>query len=97
MQEAAAAASWLAANGAPRDVERVFMTGIVVTYARPFTQQDIGPIDRTKYAPSDRDARLLHFSLIDLRNRLHAHTGETNYRWIQGRGAASRLSREPTA
>jgi hypothetical protein len=83
MEETAAAAGWLASHVVVRDVGRVFETGIVVTYARPFSDQGIGPLDRNKYAPASNDARRLHFNLIDLRNRLYAHTDETNYRWIQ--------------
>lgn len=82
MDEAAVAAAWMSSHAAPADVQRVLLTGIVMTYARPFTDSGVGMIDRGKYAPPDRDRSRLRDRLIDLRDRLYAHTDVTTLRWI---------------
>jgi hypothetical protein len=47
-------------------------TGLIVTYARPFTKGKGHPFPlRRGYVPSD--AQALHDTLLDLRNRVHAH------------------------
>jgi hypothetical protein len=64
MEEAAATADWLAARGIPKDLERPLLTGLIVTYARPFGEQGIGAIatgaaagSRMGSAPAQRTRR----------------------------------------
>lgn len=82
MEEAAATADWLAAQAIPKDLERPLLTGLIVTYARPFGEQGVGAIDRRKYAPKDANARRLHEQLIYERDRRFAHTDKTPGRFI---------------
>jgi hypothetical protein len=83
MRDVAAAAAWLSsASDVPRNVARVVEAGIAVVYARPFTDQGIGTLSRKKYAPLDTQLRGLHDRLIDLRNRLHAHTEASPLRFV---------------
>jgi hypothetical protein len=84
MRDAAGAAEWFAprARTLPPEVARVVEAGIVVVYARPFTNNDIGILDRVKYAPRDSRRRELHELLIELRMKLHAHTDTTSLRHV---------------
>jgi hypothetical protein len=82
MDEAAAAAEWMRTAGFPGFIERVLLTGLIVTYGRPFTSQGVGTIDHRKFAPSDPDARRLHERLLYERRRRFAHTDETPGRFI---------------
>lgn len=82
MRDVTHASEWFAARTIPMLVDRVVEAGIVVVYARPFTEQGVGRLDPTKYAPTDPDLKRLHFRLIDLRMRLHAHTDVSNFRFI---------------
>jgi len=79
------------------EAERALETGIVVSYARPFTRQGTGQLDEKAFAPDDpRDAKL-HRSMIWLRNKLFAHTDVTGLRdtidvFDTGRFSESRVS-----
>jgi len=71
MEQAAAAATSLQRvhwSGLRRALE----TAVAVCYARPFTEGT--DLDRKKWAPRERSANELHWSLIELRNTLYAHT-----------------------
>jgi hypothetical protein len=90
MDHAAGGAGFLAAiregqtgriNG---DADEALMTGVVVSYARPFTRrQGIGALDEGAWAPDDDAQRRLHRALILLRNRRYAHTDKTDLRGIE--------------
>lgn len=77
MQECSAAASYLhSATGIPGDVRRALETAIPVAYARPWGKSNtIGGLP-DHWLPADGAARRLHEQLIDLRNKVYAHTDE---------------------
>jgi hypothetical protein len=62
------------------DAELALETGVIVSYARPFTRQGIGQLDRAAWAPDDEAKARLHASLIRLRNIRYAHTDKTDLR-----------------
>src|SRR5689334_20487336 len=78
-------------------IRRVVEAGVVVVYARPFTDGKVGRLG-PKYAPEEQYFKALHKRLLDLRNRLQAHTDVTTVRFIaeeidlQGVADASDLS-----
>jgi hypothetical protein len=82
MRDVVYAAEWYAARTTPMPFDRVVEAGIVVVYARPFTEQGVGRLDPATYAPTDPGLRRLHFRLIDLRMQLHAHTDVSSFRFI---------------
>jgi hypothetical protein len=82
MEEVAAAATWLMKRAVPANNERVLLTGLIVSYGRPFTDQGVGAIDGRKFAPRDPDLRQLHERLLYERDRRFAHTDETPGRFI---------------
>jgi hypothetical protein len=89
MRDVVVAAEWFAAAEAVPPVGGgVIETGIVVTYARPFTDNGIGRLDPTKYRPKDRELAALHRRLIALRDTLLAHTDSTALRRIAEGGVA---------
>jgi hypothetical protein len=57
-------------------------TGLVVSYARPFTQSRGGYQLQPADEPDDEDARELHEWLLAQRNRVYAHTDETEARRV---------------
>ena len=59
--------------------DRVFWTGIVVTYARPFTKNKVGKVPEgiTSLSP---ELKRLHRILMRRRNDFFAHTDETPFR-----------------
>jgi hypothetical protein len=48
--------------------------GVDVVYARPFTGSKIGELDRSEWAPEHPGFHHLHFELLNLRDKLYAHT-----------------------
>jgi hypothetical protein len=57
------------------DAEDALMTGVVVSYARPFARrQSIGTLDRDEWAPDNERQAELHRALILLRDKRYAHT-----------------------
>jgi hypothetical protein len=48
--------------------------GIDVVYARPFTGSKIGELDRSEWAPEVLSLQHLHYELLNLRDKLYAHT-----------------------
>ncbi len=70
------------------DAARALQTGVVVCYARAFTQSRGYPmLDKKKYAPTDPVQRAVHFDLLRLRKILFAHTDDTEMRRIVDAGA----------
>jgi hypothetical protein len=64
-------------------VVRVMWTGIVVTYARPFSKnKGVGAVEGRLIRLDDHMQRSLHGQLCELRNQLFAHTDETELRGI---------------
>jgi hypothetical protein len=64
-----------------RVFERVIETGMVVTYARPFLENQPG-LGR-RWWPQDEDGRALHEELVDLRGEYHAHAEHTLHRTLE--------------
>lgn len=62
------------------DAERALETGVIVSYARPFTRQKIGQLDSELWTPADEDQARIHRALIRLRNIRYAHTDRTELR-----------------
>ena len=65
------------------DAERVLVTGMVVTYARSFTQargSNIGAITGTFAPPESPALQPFHQELLDRRNDLFAHNDKTQWR-----------------
>jgi hypothetical protein len=78
------------------DAERALETGVIVSYARPFTRHGVGQLDRDLWAPSDERQARLHMALIRLRNIRYAHTDKTELRstedvFGEGRFSEARL------
>ena len=66
------------------DAEEAMATGVVVSYARPFTRrQGIGTLDENAWAPGDEREVDLHRALILLRNRRYAHTDRSDLRGVE--------------
>lgn len=61
--------------------ERVIETGMVVTYARPFLQNQPGLGGR--WRPEDEAGRALHEELVALRGEYHAHAEHTRHRGLE--------------
>jgi hypothetical protein len=83
MKQAAIAADHLAQLGSQMngDVERVLWTGLVVTYARPFSASNrVGAVTGQIVKLDDHMQRSLHSRLRELRDVLFAHTDLTNLR-----------------
>jgi hypothetical protein len=56
-------------------MRRVLETGMGVSYGRPFSHNEgVRRLDKNDWAPEDTALRALHYELIDLRNRVWAHT-----------------------
>ena len=76
--------------------QRVFETGLVVTYARPYARGNgngVGP----EWAPEDPDDARLHRRLIeDLRNPYHAHADRTTSRTLIDTAAMLGFDEPPT-
>jgi hypothetical protein len=62
------------------DAERALETGVIVSYARPFTRHGIGQLDSGIWAPGDEQQAKLHKALLRLRNIRYAHTDRTDLR-----------------
>jgi hypothetical protein len=92
MRDAAATAEWfVAARGLQASVDRVIATGIVVVYSRPFLDNEVGMVDRVKYAPKNRDLRRLHDLLIETSHessRAHRREGTCGIRPVVLAGAS---------
>src|SRR5437870_4819025 len=84
MRLAAAAARQLARGELNADVAEALETGLVVCYARPFKKSGVGLLDQKKWAPQAEQRRRLHDLLIELRDKLHAHTDISALRQIVG-------------
>ncbi|HEU5371532.1 MAG TPA: hypothetical protein VFU51_04000 [Gaiellaceae bacterium] len=85
MKQAAAAAAHFVEYGADMngDAERALITGIIVTYARPFTASrgsSLGAIQGRLAEPESPALRHLHAELLQRRNDLFAHNDETEFR-----------------
>jgi hypothetical protein len=83
MKQAAVAAEHLAALGPEMNglAERVMWTGLVVTYARPFSaSNEVGPVTGQIVKLSDHLQRSLHEMLCHLRGEVFAHNTLTNLR-----------------
>src|SRR5712691_9293603 len=79
MRQVEGAASHLDARGSQMNdgAHRVMWTGLVVTYARPFSPRNrLGVISGRLARPSD-DLRPLHRNLLDRRDDLFAHNDVT--------------------
>jgi hypothetical protein len=83
MYDVSAAAEFLADTQSRLEppVRRVVEAGVVVVYARPFTDGKVGRLG-ANYAPKDTYFKALHKRLLELRNRLQAHTDVTTVRYI---------------
>lgn len=64
------------------DVERVLETGLVVTYARPFTAGGVGTLGGKHARPEAEEHRLLHMEMLARRNDLYAHSDITERREV---------------
>jgi len=85
MRQVSIAAKYLSAYATKLNsqVVRVIWTGIVVTYARPFTKKNkLGAVQGRVIHFEDHMQRSLHGRLCELRNQLFAHTDETELRGI---------------
>jgi hypothetical protein len=82
MRHASAGAKYLAAMKINSDALRAFETGVVVSYARPFTRHGVGQLNRDEWAPEDQAHRAVHCELIWLRNKVFAHTDKTDLREV---------------
>lgn len=60
--------------------DRALETGVIVSYARPFTRHGIGRLDPALWEPDDEASANLHRELIRLRNVRYAHTDKTDLR-----------------
>jgi hypothetical protein len=84
MLESRAAADFLQKRGdLPGDVRRALETGATIAYARPWGRTNtIGALG-SHWRPQTDDQSALHEELINLRNRLYAHTDDDfNARWV---------------
>jgi hypothetical protein len=92
MVECRAAANFLQErNDLSGDARRALETAIPVAYARPWTKSrkksSIGPLGG-HWRPSVSEQLALHNYLINVRNKLYAHTDEDfNARWVHGMDA----------
>lgn len=68
-------------RGEARFYERVIETGMVVTYARPFLQNQPGL--GGSWRPEDEAGRELHDELVALRGEYHAHAEHTRHRGLE--------------
>lgn len=68
-------------RGEARFYERVIETGMVVTYARPFLQNQPGL--GGSWRPEDAAGRELHDELVALRGEYHAHAEHTRHRGLE--------------
>jgi hypothetical protein len=76
-----------AANGELPDTG--LSTGLLATYARPFTRQEVGALSsKWRRFPDRPDLAKVHSDLIYLRNKVYAHTDITGHRtalvWPRG-------------
>ena len=69
------------AQDVPWRVRRVLETGLVVSYARPFTKGRLSLGGPPKLTTNDRE---LHDWLLAQRKQVHAHNDETFYRQVVG-------------
>jgi hypothetical protein len=78
MQQASAAASLLR-NTTELHASRALETAMVVCYCRPFgDNHGIGSIDAKKFAPQNGVYRAIHTTMLDLRDKAHAHSDTTS-------------------
>jgi hypothetical protein len=83
MKQTEAGARYIEASTMNEDAHRALQTGVMVCYARPFTRrQGIGPLDRKEWAPGDVEEQALHRSILVLRDKVFAHTDDTDMREI---------------
>jgi hypothetical protein len=66
-------------------LRRVLETGMGVSYGRPFSHNEgVRRLDRDHWAPAEAALRALHYELIDLRNRVWAHTdADSHHRLVR--------------
>ena len=62
------------------DADRALETGVIVSYARPFTRQGIGQLDSSVWEPASPEESSLHHAIIGLRDIRYAHTDRTGLR-----------------
>ena len=66
------------------DTYRVMLTGIVVTYARPYLASNtLGPVDGKLGKPADHALRALHKNLLERCDDLFAHNDLTDNRLVE--------------
>jgi hypothetical protein len=80
------------------NVRAVMQTGLAVSYARPFTISHAEPRLNllrltakgrqrgTDWLPEDTHDRLIHRQLMNLRNKVYAHTDKTDWRKVVRQG-----------
>ena len=76
MWHAQAAANAWAEKDETDPVFRVLQTGMIVIYARPFSNSNFVRLEQADYRPNESGLADLHDLLIDMRNRAAAHTDE---------------------
>lgn len=59
--------------------QSVFMSALVIAYARPFTKSRDWPRFPSHLMDFDSDETVLHEHMIKLRNTLYAHSDSSNY------------------
>jgi hypothetical protein len=82
MHQAAAAAEALRDEAYNVALMRALETALAVSYARPFTKSSLVGLDESQYMPEDAQLAELHALLLDLRDKVYAHTDKDS-----GRGA----------
>jgi hypothetical protein len=97
MEQIADAAQTLLKIHLSAGAERVMQTGLVVTYVRAFkSPSGIGILKESEWAPSEPRDRALHDRLVNLRDKLFAHTDKTGLRDVVDTSALLGLEGGPT-
>ena len=98
MNQVAAAAAQLTLSGVRlmEGAERIVHTGIVVAYVRPFRNAGIGNLSEDDWAPPTPEDRALHDRIVTLRDKVYAHTDNTEYRDIEDTSELLGLEGGPT-
>jgi hypothetical protein len=96
MEQVVEAAATLRGRRLSEGAERIMHTGIVIAYVRPFKNAGIGSLDEEVWGPADPGDRALHDRLVELRDKVYAHTDNTEYRDVQDTSALLGIEGGPT-
>jgi hypothetical protein len=80
MQQAAAAAKALNVEAYDVALIRALETAIAVSYARPFVTSSLLRLNEAEYVPEDVQLAKLHAFVLDLRDKVYAHTDKQSGR-----------------